>query len=131
MKTIRGGGLALALHGTEDAGRSDAATLARGARRLRVRTTQLAPPVRAVDLSDDEEPGTPTLDVLTDAVANARGTAATLRSLAALMLHAASEAAMTAEALEMDGQADVAGALDTILAAGTVATAAARKVGAL
>ena len=80
---------------------------------------------------DDEEPGAPTLDVLTDAVANARGTAASLRSLAALMLHAASEAAMTADALEMDGQADVAGAVDTILATGTVATATARKVGAL
>ena len=125
-RTVRGAGMALALAGTEDAGRSDAATLARGARHRPVRST-LMPPVRALDL-DDEEPAVPTLDVLTDAATNARGRVAMLRAAAALYLHAASIAVEAADALEMDAQ--TVDASDAV-AAGTVATATMRKAGAL
>lgn len=128
-RTVRGAGMALALAGTEDAGRSDAAQLARGARHRPVRASRLAPPQRVVvDLTDDEEPAVPTLDVLTDAATNARGRVAMLRAAAALYLHAASLAVDAADALEMDGTAADTG---DVVAAGVAATAATRKAGSL
>lgn len=128
-RSIHGPGLALALRGTADEGRADAAQLAERARHPRVRASRLAPPQRAVvDLTDDEEPAVPTLDVLTDAATNARGRVAMLRAAAALYLHAASRAVDAADALEMDGTAADTG---DVVAAGVAATAATRKAGAL
>lgn len=123
MKTIRGGGLALALHGTEDAGRSDAATLARGARHRPVRST-LMPPVRALDL-DDEEPAVPTLAAIAAQAEGATTRAGMLRAVAELALYAGQTAAMLADEDGADGAT-----LDVVEAL-TLATALARKAGAL
>ncbi len=125
-RRVTGTGIALALAGTTDEGRSDAAKLARGARRLRVRTTQLAPPVRAVvDLSDDEEPSVPTLAAIAAQADRATTREGMLRAAAELALYAGQVSAMLADEDAVEGST-----LDMVEAL-TLATALARKAGAL
>ncbi len=112
---------------TTDEGRSDAARLARGARRLRVRGTQLAPPARATEIDVVEADVSP-LDVLRVRADVARDRVEMLDAVAELGLYAAQVAHLAADAWRFDGQR-----LDTTdsVEALTLATALARKAGAL
>lgn len=126
-RTVRGAGMALALHGTEDAGRSDAAQLARSARHPRVRST-LMPPVRALDLDDDVEADVSPLDAMRARADAAEGRVAMLDAAAELGLYAAQVMQLAADASRLDGQrVDTMDAVEAL----TLATALARKAGAL
>lgn len=130
-RSIHGPGLALALRGTADEGRADAAQLADRARHPRVRASRFAPPVRVVDvdLADDEEPDATALDALRVQAERATTREAMLRAAAGLALYAGQTAAMLADgdSLEGDGDGDAVDVVEAL----TLAGALARKAGAL
>ena len=128
-RTVRGAGMALALAGTDDEGRADAAKLAGRARRAPARGSRFAPPVRAValDLTDDVEADVPVLDTLRAQADAARGRVAMLRASAELALYAAQVAAMLADGDALEGDGDAADVVEAL----TLAGALARKAGAL
>lgn len=121
--------MALALAGTDDAGRSDAAQLARGARHPRVRASRLAPPQRAVvDLADDVEADVSPLDAMRVRADAAVGRVAMLDAATELGLYAAQVMRLAADAWRLDGQrVDTMDAVEAL----TLAGALARKAGAL
>ena len=127
-RRVTGTGIALALAGTTDEGRSDAAQLARGARHPRVRSTLMPPQRAVVDLTDDVEVDVSPLDAMRVRADAAEGRVAMLDAAAGLGLYAAQVMHLAADAARFDGQrVDTMDAVEAL----TLATALASKAGAL